>query len=377
MAGETSTALRPRTTTTASTATTGTTPACTNESVIAAWPVQRRAAQLIVLPALNGEIAALRATIGTGVGGVILMGSTPPADVASQISSADRATAIPLLVMADEEGGGIQRLAPMVGSLPWPRQMAATMSTAQVQAAVAAVARNMHDLGVGVDLAPVVDVDGGDGPSTTNPDGLRSFSADPSTVARYSAAFIDGLRQGGVLSVVKHFPGLGGATANTDYGPASTRPFSNLQATALPPFASAFAAGAAGVMVANASVPGLTSGPAALAAAPIKQILQGQMRFAGLVLTDSLSSGAITAAGYTVPQAAVAAVEAGSDMILFGSTLTPAAVALLSPANVGATATAIITAVAGAVRTGVLPESRLNEAVLSILAAKHADLCPR
>lgn len=328
-----------------------------------------------MVPALDGQIAGLAASIAAGAGGVILIGATPAPDLAREIANANLRAALPLLVMADEEGGGIQRLAPLVGSLPWPRQMVATMSTAQVQAAVGAVAARMRALGVQVDLAPVVDVDGGNGPSATDPDGLRSFSADPLTAARYSAAFVAGLRQGGVLSVAKHFPGLGGSTANTDYGPAATLSLSTLRTTAIPVFSAAIAAGATGVMVANASVPGLTSGPASLSAALIQQSLRDQLGFSGLVVTDSLSAGAIAAAHYTVAGAAVAAVEAGADLVLFGSTLTPADVAQLSPANVLATTSGIIAGVASAVRAGQLPESTLNEATVRVLAAK-GHLCP-
>jgi beta-N-acetylhexosaminidase len=344
-------------------------------SAIAAWPIERRAAQVVVIPALNGEIESLNVPIGAGVGGVLLLGGTPAANLATQIVHANGHAPLPLLVMADEEGGGVQRLAPLVGSLPWPRQMADTMTTAQVQSMASGVARKMRALGVGVDLAPVLDVDDGDGPNSTNPDGQRSFSGDPAAAARYGVAFLEGLRQGGVLPVVKHFPGLGGSSNNTDYGPASTLPFSTLRSTAMAPFKAAVTAGAAGVMVGNATVPGLTSGPATMSSAAIQQVLRGQMAFSGLVITDSLSAGAIAAAHYSVPQAAVAAIEAGADMILFGSTLTPADVALLSPANVAATTSSIVSAIVGAVRSGQLPESQLDQAVLKVLATKGTHLC--
>jgi beta-N-acetylhexosaminidase len=345
-------------------------------SAIARWPVERRAAQLVVIPALNGAIDSLDVPIAAGVGGVLLLGGSPGASLATQIANANRHAALPLLVMADEEGGGVQRLAALVGSMPWPRQMADTMTTSQVESMASALGRRMRALGVGVDLAPVLDVDGGAGPSSTNPDGQRSFSADPTAVARYGVAFLQGLRQGGVLPVVKHFPGLGGSSNNTDYGPATTQPFSTLRSTALAPFNAAVTAGAAAVMVGNATVPGLTSGPATMSAAAIQQVLRGQMAFSGLVITDSLSAGAIAGAHYSVPQAAVAAIEAGADMILFGSTLTPADVALLSPANVAATTAAIVTAVVGALRNGQLPASQLDQAVLKVLAAKGTHLCP-
>jgi beta-N-acetylhexosaminidase len=358
-------------------ATTSTVPeaACTSVSSVRGWPLARRAAQLIVIPALNGDLTPLATSIATGVGGVILLGVAPGPGLATEIKIANSRAASPLLVMADEEGGGIQRLAALVGSLPWPRQMAASMTTAQVEAAVGAVATRMRNLGVDVDLAPVADVDGGSGPSATDPDGLRSFSADPATAARYSAAFVRGLRDGGVLAVVKHFPGLGGSSGNTDYGPAATRPISVLRTTQLPVFTAAFTAGAAGVMVANASVPGLTSEPASLSAAAIQQLLRGQLGFSGFVVTDSLSAGAMSASHDPVPAAAVAAIEAGADLVLFGSTLTSVDVAELSPTNVLATTSAIINGIDTAVQKDELPAAALDAAVVKVLAAK-GRLCP-
>jgi beta-N-acetylhexosaminidase len=351
-------------------------PACSEAGLIEQWPLARRAAQLVVIPALNGQIRALGSPVGAGAGGVLLIGSATPADLAAQIAAANQLAATPLLVMVDEEGGGVQRLAGLVDSLPWARQMAAGMTAAQVQAAAARVAGQMRSLGVTMDLAPVLDVDGGSGPSATNPDGLRSFSADPTTAARYGVAFLDGLRQGGVTAVVKHFPGLGGSTANTDYGPADTQPFSVLRTTGLPPFESAIGDGAPAVMIANAIVPGLTTVPASISPAVIQTLLRGQLGFHGLVLTDSLSAGALVAAGYGTTAAAVAAVEAGADMVLFGSTLTPAQTELLSPAGVSASTTQIVNAIVAAVESGALPTSRLDQAVLDVLSVKHVRLCP-
>jgi len=338
--------------------------------------VARRAAQLVVIPALDGEIGLLGSSVAAGVGGVLLLGTATPPDLAAQVSAADRAAAVPLLVMADEEGGGVQRLAPLVASLPWARQMAATMTVGQVQAAAAHVAEEMGSLGVTVDLAPVLDVDGGSGPNARDADGLRSFGADPGLVTRYGLAFLDGLREGGVLGVAKHFPGLGGATANTDDGPADTPPLSVLRRIALPPFEAAIAGGVPAVMIANAIVPGLTTAPASVSPSVIRTLLRGQLGFHGLVLTDSLSAGALAAAGYDTTTAAVAAVEAGADMVLFGSTLTPAQTGLLTPAGVHTSTTQIVDAIAAAVDSGALATSRLDQAVLDVLVAKHITLCP-
>jgi beta-N-acetylhexosaminidase len=183
------------------------------------------------------------------------------------------------------------------------------------------------------------------------------------------------MQAGGIVPVVKHFPGLGDASGNTDYGPATTQPLAALRAAGLVPFQAAIAAGAPAVMIANAAVPGLTNLPASLSPAVVNGLLRHDLGFDGLVLTDSLSAGAISQSGYQLPQAAVAAIGAGADMILFGSTLTPADVALLSPGNVSATINQIVGAIVAATASGAISTARLNAAVLHVLAVKHVQLC--
>jgi beta-N-acetylhexosaminidase len=347
--------------------------------VLSSWPVAQRAAQLVVAPVLNFDISAVRVAVNAGVGGILFLGGNPPPpDLAAQLGAALAASSPrpPPAVMADEEGGDIQRLAGAVPSLPWARDMAQSLSPSQVQTLATSVGRAMRQLGVDIDLAPVVDLDARPGPSATNPDGLRSFSADPAIASRYALAFLRGLQAGGVLPVVKHFPGLGGASGNTDYGPATTPPLAELQTAGLVPFRAAIAAGAPAVMVSNAIVPGLTTLPASLSPAAVSGLLRHTLGFQGLVLTDSLSAGAITQAGYDLPHAAAAAIEAGSDMILFGSTLTPAETLLLSPVNVAASIGQIVAAIVAATTMGALPTARLDNAVQHVLAAKHVNLCP-
>jgi beta-N-acetylhexosaminidase len=335
---------------------------------------------LIVIPSLDFNLRALGSTVAAGVGGVLFLGNAPPpADLSRQVTATNIIApgGVPPLTMADEEGGGVQRLAGFVASFPWARDLAQTMTPAQVQATAAAVGHQMHEAGIAMDLAPVLDMDGRPGPSRTNPDGLRSFSADPTIASRYGNAFMDGLRQGGAIPVVKHFPGLGDATGNTDYGAASTLPLPTLRAGGLVPFQAAIAAGAPAVMVSNATVPGLTTGPASLSKAAVDGLLRHDLGFAGLVLTDSLSAGAIVQTGDSLPQAAVAAIEAGADMVLFGSTLTAAQTLLLSPANVKATTQQIVDALVAAAGTGALPIERIDDAVSHILTVKGVAACAR
>lgn len=351
---------------------------CSNLGVISAWPLARRAALVVVAPVLNFTMAGVQAAAGAGAGGILFLGGNPPPPgLAAQLQAAFASAGAPRapLVMADEEGGGVQRLQGAVASFPWARTMAQTMSPAQVNLQALEVGRQMRQLGVDVDLAPVLDLDAGSGPSATDADGERSFSVEPSVATRYGVDFARGLQAAGVMPVVKHFPGLGGASTNTDYGPATTQPLATLQTGGLVPFRAAIAANLPAVMVSNAAIPGLSTLPASLSAPAITGLLRQALGFQGLVLTDSLSAGAVTQSGYSLPQAAVAAVGAGADMILFGSTLTPAQTLLLSPANVATSISQIVAALVGAVTSGSLPAARLDAAVEHILAARQVDLC--
>lgn len=216
-----------------------------------------------------------------------------------------------------------------------------------------------------MDLAPVLDLDGRPGPSATNPDGTRSFSPHRRVATRAGLAFAAGLRSAGVVPVVKHFPGLGGATANTDVAPAATKPWSRLRHRGLLPFVAAVRAGIPAVMVANATVPGLSGTPASLSRAVVSRVLRHRLGFTGLVITDSLSAVAVSDAGIGVPRASVQALRVGADMVLFGA----------APDQVGALTRRTVQAVVNAVRAGHLARHRLRDAALHVLRVKHVDLC--
>jgi beta-N-acetylhexosaminidase len=158
--------------------------------------------------------------------------------------------------------------------------------------------------------------------------------------------------------------GLGGATANTDITAAWTRPWNELKANGLKPFQAAVAARMPAVMTSNARVPGLTTMPASLSFAA-NRVLRKHLGFHRLVITDSLSAGAISDAGYDVPRATVRALKVGADMVLFNA----------GPARVARVAGATVHAIVAAVRAGKLARSRLEAAAVHVLRAKHLDLC--
>ena len=304
---------------TASAAPTPTPTTCSTTGVLGTWSVTRLAEQIVVVPVSESDVASVAAEVAAGAGGVILFGSTAPADLGTSLQrlAAAAPDGIAPFVMTDEEGGVVQRMANLVGSIPSAREMGATMTADQIRQLAATAAKRMKAAGVTMDLAPVLDLDAGQGPNNRDPDGTRSFSLNAATAAADGTAFMAGLEAGGIVPVVKHFPGLGEATGNTDDGPASTLPWTTLQHAGLVPFQDAIGAGTPAVMIANAVVPGLTTLPASIAPNLITGVLRDQLGFQGLVITDSLSAGALADIGYSVPKAVVAAVAAGADMVLF------------------------------------------------------------
>jgi beta-N-acetylhexosaminidase len=315
------------------------------------------------------DVSSVSHEVAVGIGGLILFGSTAPAGLASQLAAVESGApgGVKPLVMTDEEGGLVQRMANLVGSIPAPRTMGAAMTPAQIEALATQVGRRMRAAGVTMDLAPVLDVDGGVGPNARDPDGTRSFSATVSVAAKDGLAFASGLERAGVIPVVKHFPGLGGVSQDTDVGPATTIRWSLLEKTGLVPFVEAIDSGVPAVMVSNASVPGLTSQPASLSPVVETSLLRGRLHFRGLIVTDSLVAKAIVATGLTLPGAAVVALRAGADLLLYQA----------SGASTDATFNQIVHGVVEAVARGELSRAQLVEAVGYVLAAKKVDLCAR
>lgn len=339
--------------------------ACTNATKLAGWSDRRLAMLTIAVPVSETSVSDATSEVSAGAGGVLLFGSKAPSDLGTRLTALKSHVPghLGLLVMTDEEGGGIQRMANLVGNLPWAAYMGAHWTPAQIQQNVTKVATRMAAAQVNMNLAPVVDVDGRNvAPSKTNPDGWRSFSGNTSVVSKAGVAYMNGMRAGGVIPVVKHFPGIGGSTYNSDFGPARTLPWSTLQKVAIPPFTAAIKAGAPAIMVANNVVPGLGTNPASLSPTDIGELRK--LGFKGLVLTDSLSAKAISAAGFSVPAAAVQALRSGADMIMFDL-----------KGDVAAQTSAIATAITNAVTGGKLSRSRLIDAAGHVLAVRHVNLC--
>lgn len=251
-----------------------------------------------------------RALRGRRVAGAILFGGNirSPAQLRQLTRELRREGGRPI-VAVDQEGGKVRRVLWAGPPDAQPRQLAA--GTVRVDAEAAA--RVLRAAGITVTFAPVADV-----PSVRRAAlAGRSFSRDPQVVSSAVRDSVRGWREGGVAATAKHFPGLGGAPANTDDAIVTIRRSrAELDAVDLPPFAAAVAAGVPLVMVGHARYPELDRSRIASQSRPvIEGLLRDELGFRGVVVTDSLEAQASLATG-SVTTAAERALRAGADLLL-------------------------------------------------------------
>lgn len=220
---------------------------------------------------------------------------------------------MPLAVMTDQEGGLVKRVP---GA---PSASAAEMGERGGGFAARqgrATARNLRGVGVNVDLAPVLDV-ARDG-SAVAAEG-RTFGGSPARVIDVGVrGFSRGLREGGVAATAKHFPGLGAARVNTDdASQVIDIGRDRLRARDEAPFDAFAEAGGEMVMLGLATYPAFSDRPAALSRQIATGELRGRLGFAGVSITDSLDAAAATSFA-SRERVAIGAVEAGSDLLLYG-----------------------------------------------------------
>ena len=229
---------------------------------------------------------------------------------------------LPLAVSVDEEGGRVSRLSYLIGPAPAARTLAQTQTPDEVYQLALSRGRQMRGLGITIDFAPVVDVSD-QGANTVIGD--RSFSNDPATVTTYAGAFARGLRDAGLLPVLKHFPGHGSGSGDSHTaGVVTTPPLDELIESDLVPYRTLVAEGPVAVMMGHLEVPGLTGNmPASLSAAAVNLLRSGGYGgpgFNGPVFSDDLSSMAAVSSRFGVAEAVLRALQAGSDVALWITT---------------------------------------------------------
>ncbi len=275
-------------------------------------PPSAQASQMLMVMVTAPQLATDVITAGQ-VGGFGLKGRQS-SDVGDEVAAAIAEAPLGPFVASDEEGGSVQRLGAALVSLPSAETLAEGTPSEAGQL-FSDYAGSMAELGFNMNFGPVADVGSG------SDLGSRSFGDDPTTVAGYTDAIISAQESAGIMSIVKHWPGIGGGGADPHLELDSLAPVDELRAKDLIPFDRAIAAGASGIMVSHVVVPGLTgpTEPASLSRAAITDELRGRQGFSGLVITDSLGMGAVID---STPQdeATELAISAGADIALLSGT---------------------------------------------------------
>ena len=226
------------------------------------------------------------------------------------------------LVLLDQEGGRVDRLRALRGRSPSARELAREGRGA-VAAAASATATALASLGVNFNCAPVVDLDEG---HEGNGIGDRSFGTDPEEVADLARALIEAHEIEGIATSLKHFPGLGRTGEDThETLPTVRASRGELRERDVVPFR-LLADRAASVMVSHAAFPGVEDVPASCSGEVISGMLRRELGFEGVVATDDLEMGAVS--GMSPGARAVAALNAGADLLLFCSDWAQARAAL-------------------------------------------------
>ena len=281
----------------------------------------------------------------------------------------------PLLISADFETGVGMRFNETV-NFPWNMALAATGNPDFARRQGELVAREAKALGVQQVFAPVVDVNNNADNPVIN---VRAYSEDPNEVALYGVAFTQGLQSRNVLATAKHFPGHGDTNVDSHRGlPVINLSRERLEKIELAPFRRVIDAGVGSVMISHISMPQIdptvvqplkkpvtnaygdsavmtegTTMPATLSANVIQGILQKDMKFDGLIVTDAMDMNGLTLY-FNQDEGAVRAILAGNDI-------------LLKPSD----ADAAIRGLREALKSGRLTEQRLDESVRKQLAWKY------
>ena len=283
-------------------------------------------------------------------GGSVILGQ--PIAAASILNRLQALSNIPMLNTGDFEAGLGFRIQ---GATLFPRSMAFGAAGDEQLAFDAAriTAIESRAIGVHLNFSPIADVNNNPRNPVIN---TRSFGEVPDAVGKLASSYIRGLHAGGMMATLKHFPGHGDTDVDSHLGlPIINSPRDHLDAVELPPFKAGIAAGADAVMTAHIELPALDAGafaPSSLSESIITGLLRGEMKFEGLVYTDSMGMDAVSKA-LTPGDAAVRAIKAGNDVVLH------------SPDDAAAFA-----GIKAAVERGEIGLTRIDASVKRILRAK-------
>ena len=257
-----------------------------------------------------------RTLLHRGVAGVVLFSRNfeSPKQLQALTATIREEADRPLLIATDHEGGRVQRFTTGFTSIPTMREIGQRDDEMYAAEIAATIADELLNVGVNVNLAPVLDVD-------TNPLNPviadRSLGSDPATVARLASAMIRAMQTRGIAACGKHFPGHGDTTldSHTDL-PTLSHDMKRLEHIELPPFRAAIDAGVQMIMTAHILLPALDPDhPATMSPTIITGLLRERLGFEGVIVSDDLDMAAV-ADRYTTGDAALRSLRAGVDLLL-------------------------------------------------------------
>lgn len=282
-----------------------------------------------------------------------------PKQIAQLSNGLQKASRIPLLISTDQEMGLVTRIGPPATQLPGNMALGAGRSTRDAEEAARITAQELRAMGINQNFAPDADVNS----NPANPIiGVRSFSSDPKLASDMMKAQVTGYEghrwfdPNSVTSTAKHFPGHGDTSEDSHTSlPVSNRSLDQWRQIDAPPFKAAIAAKIDSIMTAHIQVPQIdpSGEPATLSPKIITGLLREELKYDGVIVTDSLEMAGVRKLHPNDAEIPVLAIKAGVDQ-------------LLMPPNLGLAIDSVIKAV----RSGEISEQRIDQSVLRILKMK-------
>ncbi len=260
---------------------------------------------------------------------------------------------VPLFIATDQEGGLVNRLQSIVGPRPSAQQIGDTNNPQNALNLGIEDGQVLHQIGINVDLAPVVDVHSA--PQTVII--TRMYGTTPEKVTAFAGAYLDGLQSQGVIACLKHWPGLGASPVDPhDALPVITRSQQELNDIDFAPYRALISQGNVNMIMSTHEL--ITAYddqlPSSLSPIMIDQVLRNDLGYQGVVITDGLYMGAL--AHWSIAQAAVLALIAGNDL-------------LLGPWN-SDQVQQVLDALQAALASGQISKARIDQSVTRILTLK-------
>jgi len=332
------------------------------DQAIVRMTLAEKVGQLVMIRVHDQQLSSAEYTLiaRNHIGGVILFGDNYSSRaqlraLTARLQEAGRAGnafGVGMLISADQEGGGVKRFPDLPPTLSAPA-IGKTGSASVAYDQGSRTGGALRSVGVNMDLAPVVDLN--EGPNHIME--KRSFGSSPTSVGRLSTQFMRGMQAYRVAATLKHFPGLGAATINSDNGMAWVYRYANtIEGYDLVPFDTAMSAGAKAVMVSHGIyVNAWGRVPASVNPSIATTLLRSREGFRGVSISDSLDAIAWRYGGST-SRACVESIKAGVD------------IALVTGGS--STGRECVGAIHAAAVSGYIPLARINEAAARVLSLK-------